>query len=54
VSPAKAAEPIEMLVGLWTRRLGGNEQRVRSGAGSPQGKGKFGVGHLPGSEYGEL
>ena len=55
VSPAKAAEPIEMLVGLWTRRWGGgNEQCIRSGTGSPQGKGKFGVGHVPGSEYGEL
>jgi len=50
VSPAKAAELIEMLVGLWTGKGGG--QRIRSGL--PKGRGNLGVGHVPGSEYDEL
>ena len=54
MSPAKAAEPIEMLVGLWTRSGGWQGTTIRSGAESPQGRGKFWVGHVPGSEYGEL
>jgi len=52
VSPAKAAELIEMLVGLWTGKGGG--QRIRSGSGLPKGRGNLGVGHVPGSEYDEL
>ena len=54
MSPAKAAEPIEMLTGLRTRRGGGKEQRIRSRPGLPRENKNLEVGHVPGSKYGEL